>query len=285
MAVLELSIKGHEGVKLEGILAESPQSDLLVILSPGLISSIKDYKEFVEKAADRFSVLGYSLRGHAGSEGSINYSASVLDLERIIQYAREDLQAGRIGLMAHSIGAAISKGAIDRDEESKILALYAMAAYPSVMHTKHARSLKTAKAIKIHKLPRLLDKALIFGARTLAKSIGKQNYTDGLRLDSFSDYITYVDDAAFSSKSMNVPLEVVLSSGDNDLGLESKERQYAFRQFFTNPEVFRESFVRFYGGLNHCFNIGTYVPFAAAHTPSRFYEEVHSFFRDNILEK
>lgn len=278
--VKDIDLQGCDGIKLEGVLAESQESDLLVILTPGITSNIKDYNHFMEQASLGFSMLGYTLRGHEGSEGQISFEKSVADLKEIVMYSTRQLQAGRVAFAGHSIGAAISKRATDCDETGKVLAMYSMAAYPSIEHTKYSQPVQLARSLGLDRMPAAMDKAV-----TSIVSRVAQRYIESLRIDSLKGFISYLTDSKMSESHIGIPVGFAFAADDEVLGLDLANQRQGFKEFFSDPKIFGNSTLHFYEGVNHCFNVGPYAPFAGVQTPDRFYEELHSFINDNIINR
>ncbi|MCK5474152.1 MAG: alpha/beta fold hydrolase [Candidatus Aenigmarchaeota archaeon] len=132
-----VTFKNKKGLQLVGMLhmPESGKSEKTIIICPGF-GGTKTQKMFVETAralvVQNFCVLRFDFTGHGDSEGIYeDYSIKneIDDLECAVKFLEtfETINTENIGLMGHSLGAAISVMYAKENKNVKSLVLLAPA--------------------------------------------------------------------------------------------------------------------------------------------------------------
>ncbi len=99
-----------EELKINGLYARYyPGGKDTVILIHGLLSSQGEFFDYPEKInSEGYSVIIFDFSGHGKSEGIRGYESmekNLRDLEKIIKFAKEKNETGKIILIGHSLGA------------------------------------------------------------------------------------------------------------------------------------------------------------------------------------
>lgn len=236
----------HPGYLLAGAryIPRAPRA-VAGFFTPGWSATWEDYWPLLQPLAEEHIVYTFNLRGHGGSEGTLDPDASASDIREVAQFVSREHPQMRKAFLGHSLATLTLATAQDTRPDAIVL-------YQPYVSTA------------------LLPGALRAGISLLGRMRGRKLLDDlagklPLRKAGLNMRRPLENTAALAGFSLtaraDVPVLYFLADRDRVLGTQDPKRYSAYKATLDRISTVTEDASDLVKGLNHCFNYHGFTPF------------------------